>query len=607
MYKPQSRFLVSTFYFSFVLLTIALIVIGGAAGAQTTVLESVASDGTQGNSDSASPSITPDGRYVVFRSTASNLIAGTGSTSNVFWHDRVTGETKLVSQSTGGLFGNNDSSVVLSSAVSADGRYVVFSSRASNFAANDNNGKEDVFLRDMTLGTTTRVSLNTNGGDADNDSTGPHISGNGQWILFTSYATNLVSTDTDGTADVFLYYVSIGTTSAVSPTTGTPPANGQAFGTDISFNGSFIVFYSLRSDIMPPGVDTNSAYDVFLVNTGVSLSRVSVSTSGAQGNGGSVGGALSDNGRFVCFTSGASNLVTGDMNGVDDIFVRDTANGTTLRVSVSTTGGEANGLSNGLPDISADGHAIAFASTATNLVLGDTNGLLDIFVHDIALGTTTRVNVSSGGVEAMGGDSGHGCLANTGVIAMESGATNLVAFDANGILGDIFSRTGTLPAGSMFCAGDGIDPAVTTACPCGNFGALGRGCANSVNSSGAVLMAQGNPSVTADTVTLFASGMPATVGCEFFQGDMLAASGIVFGDGVRCADGILIRLGAKTASGGAAAFGYLQSGDPAVSVKGMVPAGSQRWYQTFYRNASTTFCPPETFNVTNGYSLAWGP
>lgn len=152
-----------------------------------------------------------------------------------------------------------------------------------------------------------------------------------------------------------------------------------------------------------------------------------------------------------------------------------------------------------------------------------------------------------------------------------------------------------------FCAGDGIDPNVTTPCPCGNFGSPGNGCASSVNPAGALLQASGSPNP--DTVLLQGSGMPTTSSCIYLQGDNLDDT--LFGDGVRCVGGSLIRLRTKLNVGGASQ--YPEAGDPLVSVRGMVTPGSgvRRYYQTYYRNAAAAFCPPLTFNVTSGIVIDW--
>ncbi|MBK7875814.1 MAG: PQQ-like beta-propeller repeat protein [Planctomycetes bacterium] len=152
------------------------------------------------------------------------------------------------------------------------------------------------------------------------------------------------------------------------------------------------------------------------------------------------------------------------------------------------------------------------------------------------------------------------------------------------------------------CAGDGT---LATPCPCGNSGAAGRGCANSVEPAGAALAWSGDPA--ADSLTLDASGLPAlaSAGVLFFQGDALDADGVVFGDGVRCASGALVRIGAKAAPGGVAS--YPAAGDPALSTRGGVQPGSGelRGYQAYYRNAAAAFCPPATFNATNALRVLW--
>ncbi|MBI5364555.1 MAG: hypothetical protein HZA53_15365 [Planctomycetes bacterium] len=156
--------------------------------------------------------------------------------------------------------------------------------------------------------------------------------------------------------------------------------------------------------------------------------------------------------------------------------------------------------------------------------------------------------------------------------------------------------------GAPFCAGDGLDPAVTVACPCSNFGALGHGCANSVVAAGATLSGTGLPSN--DDIALAGSGMPATVACIYLQGDLETQA--VFGDGVRCAGGTLLRLRTRVNSGGASAFPDSTDTITLSARGGVVPgSGATRFYQTYYRNSAPLFCPPETFNVTNGLRVTW--
>ena len=175
------------------------------------------------------------------------------------------------------------------------------------------------------------------------------------------------------------------------------------------------------------------------------------------------------------------------------------------------------------------------------------------------------------------------------------------------ILGGVSGRfvapfAGAAPTSVAFCAGDGLDPNVTTPCPCGNAGLAGNGCGNSVNPAGANLAATGVPAF--DTVVLNGTGMPATVACIYLQGDGL--DDVVFGDGVRCTSGTLLRLRTKVNSGGASSFPDSVE-TVTLSQRGGVTIGSGaiRYYQTYYRNSAALFCPPETFNVTNGWKIVW--
>jgi photosystem II stability/assembly factor-like uncharacterized protein len=154
-------------------------------------------------------------------------------------------------------------------------------------------------------------------------------------------------------------------------------------------------------------------------------------------------------------------------------------------------------------------------------------------------------------------------------------------------------------AGVAFCAGDGSG----AACPCGNGGAPGSGCASSVNVSGAHLGAVGQPAVTADTLVLRGSGMPNS-SCLYFQGTTQANAGlgVVFGDGLRCASGTVLRLGTQLNVSGNSQYPGL--GDPAISLRGLVTTPSVRAYQVWYRNAAS-FCTPSTFNLTNGLNVTW--
>jgi len=187
-----------------------------------------------------------------------------------------------------------------------------------------------------------------------------------------------------------------------------------------------------------------------------------------------------------------------------------------------------------------------------------------------------------------------------------NGGQTLIAFDRQeGFDRDVMATTYVMPGGgpiTSFCFGDGSG----IACPCLNFGDTGRGCANSVNASGARLTASGDGSIEAENLVLTAEGMPANTSVLFFQGSTQTGSGngTFFGDGLRCTSGLVIRLGTKTAVGGAAS--HPQAGDMAIATAGNVAPGSARYYQAHYRN-SATFCSPSTFNLTNGVRVYWIP
>lgn len=166
---------------------------------------------------------------------------------------------------------------------------------------------------------------------------------------------------------------------------------------------------------------------------------------------------------------------------------------------------------------------------------------------------------------------------------------------------DVPGAPSTAP-GAVFCAADGQSPGATP-CPCSNLGGAGRGCANSVSVNGALLGATGR--TIDDTVVLHASSMPASVSSIFLKGSQSNGAGVAFGDGVRCVDGALLRLGTVQNAGGASS--YPSGAQLSVSLRGQTPIGSGLvgWYQTYYRNSASAFCPPETFNVTNGYAITW--
>jgi Tol biopolymer transport system component len=321
--------------------------------------------------------------------------------------------------------------------ISADGRYVAFASGATNLVSGDTNGTWDVFVHDRVTGETARVSVSSIGTQADGWSSHTSISADGRYVAFASAATNLVAGDTNGVEDIFVHNRVTGETARVSVSSTGAQANGSSGPPSISADGRYVAFVSAATNLVSG--DTNGVEDIFVHDrvTG-ETARVSVSSTGAQANDISNGSSISADGRYVAFASAATNLVAGDTNGVEDIFVYDRETGETARVSVSSTGAQANDSSDG-SSISADGRYVAFSSLATNLVTGDTNGIRNVFLHDRETGETTRVSVSSAGVQANGHSYSFSTSADGRYVAFESVATNLVPGDNNG-MSDVFVR-----------------------------------------------------------------------------------------------------------------------------------------------------------------------
>jgi Tol biopolymer transport system component len=403
---------------------------------------SVSSTGRQANNDSNGPVISADGRFVTFYSFASNLVPGdTNGAIDVFVRDRLTGLTRRVSVASNGQQGNADS---LGEAISANGRYVAFTSFASNLVRDDSNQTNDVFVRDQLTGVTRRVSVASNGRQANGGSGMPAISADGRLVAFASSASNLVPGDTDGTFDVFVRDELTGVARRVSVASNDQHGNADSFAPEISADGRYVTFTSAASNLVSG--DSNAVPDVFVRDLLIGATRrVSVGAAG-QGNAdsGIVDGVIkrapiSADGRFVAFDSAASNLVPEDSNAAEDVFVRDLLAGVTRRVSVSTNGRQGNNVSGDFPPaMSADGRYVAFDSGASNLVPGDTNDTGDVFVRDRLAGVTRRVSVATNGRQGNAGSTSPTITADGRSVAFVSFASNLVPGDTNAT--DVFVR-----------------------------------------------------------------------------------------------------------------------------------------------------------------------
>ena len=411
-----------------------------AAG--STSLVSISAGGlSAGNNWSDSPVLSDNGQIIAFRSFASDLATPpTNGDSNIFVRDLQTGVTTLVSVNAAGTgSGNNYSD---DPSISGDGRYVAFESSATDLATPATNGYQNIFVRDLQAGTTALVSVNTAGdGGGDSYSYAPVISADGSLVAFYSYADNLAA----GTTNPNNYqnvYLRTGKRARPPrpwsvPTAREPPAattisNTPAFG----WSSTRLVFQSAATDLIAGIADINgSNTDVFAYDVAAGTSSlVSVKANIlSAGNNSSDSPVLSDDGQIIAFRSYASDLVANDLNGGSgDVFVRDLQTGVTTLVSVNAAGtGSGNSSSDG-PSISGDGRYVAFESYATDLATPATNGYQNIFVRDLQAGTTTLVSIDTAGDG--GGDNysyAPVISADGSLVAFYSYADNLAAGTTN--------------------------------------------------------------------------------------------------------------------------------------------------------------------------------
>jgi len=352
----------------------------------TTARVNVDSAGAESNGLTDQPVISADGKVVAFGSFASNLVAGdTNTFVDVFVHDLATGATERASVDSSGSEANYGS---FDGVLSSDGRFVAFTSHAWNLVPSDTNGWPDTFVRDRATGITERVSVDSAGVESDGASYGPSISADGRYVAFQSYATNLVAGDTNAVSDIFVHDRTTGATERVSVDSEGVQADNWNNSPAISADGNVVAWVSKATNLVAG--DRNHYYDIFVHDrtTGIT-DRASVDSAGNEGDGDSGGNlshppALSTDGRFVAFESNATNLVAGDANGLGDVFMHDRASGATERVSVDSSGGEGDRESR-FGSMTPDGRSVSFTSNTADFVAGDTNGTSDVFVRDLPL------------------------------------------------------------------------------------------------------------------------------------------------------------------------------------------------------------------------------
>ena len=382
--------------------------------------------------------ISGDGRYVAFRSTIPNLAAGsTNGSPQIFRRDRQTNQTVLVSRSSGaaGAEGNAQSDRM---SISADGRYILFESYATNLVAGDTNGNSDIFLRDMQLETTTRVSVGDGGAQANWYSRESSISADGRYAAFYSEADNIVTGVPGlGGGGLYLRDLQTGINTLVSAT----PAGSFSYGRNpsISADGSRIAFYSNASNLVSN--DTNGVWDIFVYdrNAAVKIRRVSIATDGSQRNQGNesasrvVEPTISGNGDFVAFATTSDNLVSGDTNTWQDVFIHQLSTGITTRASVGSSGTEGNADSPvGQGEriaLSYTGEWVAFSTKAYNIA-GGAASVSNVLLHNTITGKTTAVTNST---TNFSGNKGPAISADGRFVVFDSNSTLDPRFASSGV------------------------------------------------------------------------------------------------------------------------------------------------------------------------------
>ncbi|HEX5012194.1 MAG TPA: hypothetical protein VFY71_17540 [Planctomycetota bacterium] len=416
--------------------------LGASAAASDTVLVSSSSTGSSGDLESGSifgrQSISRSGRFVEFESRASDLGP---EDSNNDW-DIYVWDRKKQTKVRASVAANGDPGGAsgLNGNLSANGRYVAFQSSDTDLVEGGDAGFDsDIFVRDLKKGVTTRVSVDSAGLEADGQSHNPSISANGRWVVFQSTSA-LVADDDNDLVDIYLHDRKKGTTSRVSVDSAGAQVVGDSIGASVSANGRYVVFESSAQGLVPD--DLNGTTDAFLRDTKLGTTvRLSVNAAGEEGDGASTQAIISGNGRFVVFSSQATNLVEDDGIANADVFLRDLKLGTIERVSLDATGDDPDGDSSA-PSITHSGRFIAFESDADDLLADgeDGNGESDIFVIDRKKASIVRASVDPDGLEVLAGPSYGAVVSGNGrFVAFESDAGDLVAGDDNDAR-DVFLR-----------------------------------------------------------------------------------------------------------------------------------------------------------------------
>ncbi len=400
------------------------------------------------NGQSDFPELSADGLFVVFSTEATNgFLADNNGVPDIWRQNRDTAALERVSSTTAGQATDGAS---FSAVISGDGRYVAFTSLATNLTISDSNGFADVFRRDMDTGAVLLVSSAPDGLPANSVSFGPAISADGRYVAFLSAASNIVGDDTNLSVDVFLRDMVTAQTRRVNlAADATEASSGAISRPALSADGRYVAFDSAAANLTAN--DANSRDDVFVKDMQTGAIRRASEGANGEGMAGTLEGilrpAISADGRYVVFATAAGNLVAGDSNGVADIFRKDLQTGALARVSVDGLGNQGNAESRDA-DISADGRYVTFTSLASNFASADTPLSADIFVKDMVTGTLLLVSRDAAGTPAFGQSTSASISADGSTLAFASTASTITTPDSN-FLQDVFAALLGAPSGTQ--------------------------------------------------------------------------------------------------------------------------------------------------------------
>jgi len=381
---------------------------------------------------STAPSISNDGQVVAFLSNAGKLVGDNEIIQHIYIKNLSTNQISRASIGDGGQKAN---SISYSPDISGDGKHVVFYSLADNLVTADDNGESDVFIRNLETGYTKLVSTSTSGVQANGRSTEAVVSNDGRYIAFSSMATNLVSTPTLGKSNVYVKDMQTGAVQIISINNNGQAGDAESFEPAISASGRYVAFSSLANNM--DSAPANNQYDIFVHDRELKkTTRVSINNSGQLSNNHSGQVSISDDGQVIAFASMANNLSSTDENSLIDVFVKDIANNNIIRITPKF--GESNGP-NFSPKVSGNGRFVSFYSSSTNLISDDTNNKDDLYLFDRFFDSIELVSLSASGKQIDSNIDKIAALNFNGRIAAFSTASAIDPADSNKQM-DIFLR-----------------------------------------------------------------------------------------------------------------------------------------------------------------------